>query len=1105
MSAPHPASSKTPPAASDDIATDVTVVVDSIGTLSTPTRSSGGVSSSSLLIQNDGWINDKFRLLEKLGEGGFGLVFKAEQVQPIHRLVAVKILKPGMDTRQVIARFDTERQSLARMEHPNIARVLDAGETERGLPYFVMELVRGKSITSYCREHSLNLQQRIELFLPVCAAVHHAHQKGIIHRDLKPSNVLVMEEDGAPVPKVIDFGIAKLLEPKDISQSLDTGMNQLVGTPGYISPEQIEFGSSHVDTRSDVYALGSILMELLTGKALVTPMDLTEKPLHQILRDQAERDPPKPSSREPSLKGDLDWIILKALERDPNRRYGSADELANDLRRHLHHQPVIARPPSRRYLIGKFVRRHRVGVAAGVAIALAVLAGGITSTALYFDAEQNRKAAMRSREDLRQSYSRSDEQMARQLTERTDYPAAVAWLCRALRTDKDNQLAATNLLSLLSHVHLLHQTTTPLSLPNGAREARMVALSRPANRAVAVSSTSLTGSADAAQQTLSIWDLKSFARRDRVLPKQVIATCLKISPDGRTAFVAQDNGQVEVIPLKNEAGSMVLQPALPSSVLDLIVSGDSNFLAAGGEDGTIHVWDVRQPHHPAQILKQQNAVTTMAINDAGAILATACYEGKATVWDRATGKPIAEPLEVDEGLARIAIHPQRDLIAIGQSGVVHVGNFRTGQEVIPALIHAAPVTALSINGDGTTITVGDAGGYLYAWDLSNGQPRFPGQFHDGEIVHEMESAEQGLIASVSRHGEVQVWNPANGMRIQHRLQHSVASVSVTEDCSMLALAPKQKPFVQIWSICERMTTRRFLAQPDEAVIQTPAIADNAPEPVKTALAHGWNRSGNVVACVHDDGEVTVFDLKTKKPVGPSLRHSPAVGAVAVSDDGRLAVTSGRDREVRIWDVASGQPKGIALRHQSFVEALALSADAQRLVTVTDQGEIRVWDVTTGECLTPGIREGSGIDRIAISADGHSIQYRNTRDGWFSLPMPAENVHLPDWFLNLAEALARQRLSNEGKTEALTLEDFIRIAAQVPANVPSTEQAAVRWARWLLANPDDRSLHPLDDQPFAAYLKALQDQKSAAAEHEIQRYRPQVKPRQADPPGSAIRQ
>jgi serine/threonine protein kinase len=273
------------------------------------------VRSKDLLKDNDGWIDGKFHLLEKLGEGGFGLVYKAEQIQPIHRLVAVKILKAGMDTRQVISRFATERQTLALMEHPNISRVLDAGETERGQPYFVMELVRGCSITSYAKKKGLSIPQRIELFLTVCLAVNHAHQKGIIHRDLKPSNVMVMDDDGVAVPKIIDFGIAKVLQQKEVSQTLATGMDQLVGTPGYISPEQIEHGSSHVDIRSDVYALGSILLELLTGKPLISAIDMAQRPFHQILRDQVELDPPLPSSREPLLKGDLDWIILRRWRR----------------------------------------------------------------------------------------------------------------------------------------------------------------------------------------------------------------------------------------------------------------------------------------------------------------------------------------------------------------------------------------------------------------------------------------------------------------------------------------------------------------------------------------------------------------------------------------------------------------------------------------------------------------------------------------------------------------------------------------------------------------------------------------------------------------------
>ncbi len=411
-----------------DSATIVSVVRNDqsiVGSTSAPKKSTG----TDPMLANDGWIGDRYRIIDKLGEGGFGLVYRAEQVKPIHRMVALKILKAGMDSSQIIGRFEAERQALALMEHPNIARVLDAGETDNGRSFFAMELVRGSSITTYASKNGLTLDQRLELFTHVCAAVHHAHQKGIIHRDLKPSNVLVMTEDGHPVPKVIDFGIAKALEGPLAGETVFTGMDQLIGTPGYMSPEQVEQGTAAVDTRSDVYALGSILFELLCGKPLVTPMDMAQKPLHQLLAELAEREPPRPSVFAPELKGDLDWIVLKALERDPSRRYGSADSLADDLNRFLTHQPVTARQPSRLYLTQKFVRRHRVGVAATLAILGAVVAGGVTSTALYFEAEKSRQEATQSREDLRKSYSRSDEQMARQFAERGRYTCWVTFIC----------------------------------------------------------------------------------------------------------------------------------------------------------------------------------------------------------------------------------------------------------------------------------------------------------------------------------------------------------------------------------------------------------------------------------------------------------------------------------------------------------------------------------------------------------------------------------------------------------------------------------------------------------------------------------------------------
>lgn len=1141
MSLPTPEIA-TPTTGDSDITSDVTIVVDSLRTAATqgrvakPTtapRTQGGSRTGNLLEENDGWIDGKFRLLEKLGEGGFGLVFKAEQIQPIHRLVAVKVLKAGMDTQQVIARFDTERQSLALMEHPNIARVLDAGETERGQPYFVMELVRGRSITSYATKKGLTLNQKIELFIPVCHAVNHAHQKGIIHRDLKPSNVMVMEEDGLPTPKVIDFGIAKVLEQKDVSQTLATGMDQLVGTPGYISPEQIEHGSSHVDTRSDVYALGSILMELLTGKALVTPMDVAQKPLHQILRDQVERDPPRPSSREPALKGDLDWIILKALERDPARRYGSTDDLADDLRRYLHHQPVHARPPSQGYLIGKFVRRHRVGVSATVAVAVAVLAGGITSTALYFESEKNRIEASRGREEIKKSYSSSAVQMARQFTERTDYNEAVAWLCRALDADPDNNLAATNLLSLLEHVHLLHPTTPALDLPVGAQEARLVALSREANRVLAVS-TLLTRGDGPSQHVLSLWDMTTGQRNDSPLQRGVIATGLMVSRDGRQAILAQDNGSVELWSLAGGerrnllpqmppstlgADAAVGTKTQPQSVLCLALSGDGHTLAAGGDDGSILVWNLRQPSMKALAIKQpppadaalasgtklqekvRLPITSIALDYLGTVVVTASNVpaiigdtaatlGLVSVWDASNGQPVGETQLVDEGVSALGIHRESEQIAVGlHSGVVHVADYRSGQEVLPALVHPSTVTCLTINADASTLTVGDGQGYLHAWNMANGQPRFPAQAHDGEIVIATEALERGLVTSVSRHGELQVWNSATGERVLHRLQHSIAEVNVTADGSMLALAPRHEPNVQVWSIHNRMATRRFLAPPEEAFKESPVLPLNAPAQVKNAAALGWNRTGTLAAAADAVGQVTVFDMRGGQQVGESFRHPPAVGAVALSRDGKTAVTSGRDQEVRFWDVQTGQGTGISLRHDSFVSALALSPDEKRLATVSDEGEIRIWDTTTGDCLTPGIREGAGITELHISDNGQRLIFKAARHGWFSLPMPPERVQLPEWFRHLAEALARRRLTDAGKVELLTLDDLKKAIAAVPKVAAGTNDLASRWAAWLLADPEKRPLSPLEDESFDSYLETLAKNAAPAAAAEAQRYRP----------------
>src|ERR1019366_3149735 len=381
----------------------------------------GTIRISAPPIEQTGERIGRYKLLQQIGEGGCGVVYVAEQEEPVRRRVALKVIKLGMDTKHVIARFEAERQALALMDHPNIAKVLDAGATDTGRPFFVMELVRGIKITDYCDENNLATKERLKLFTQVCQAIQHAHQKGIIHRDIKPSNILVANHDGVPVPKVIDFGIAKATTDQRLTdKTLFTALEQFMGTPAYMSPEQARLSGLDIDTRTDIYSLGVLLYELLTGKTPFDAKELLAAGLEEMRRTIREQDPVRPSTRltqelvgadvrrlkssvtdgPPSeeeirassrrllqvkelihlLRGDLDCIVMKCLEKDRARRYETANGPAADIQRHLNCEPVVARPPSRLYEFQKTVRRHKFGFGAAAALITVLAVGALVST-----------------------------------------------------------------------------------------------------------------------------------------------------------------------------------------------------------------------------------------------------------------------------------------------------------------------------------------------------------------------------------------------------------------------------------------------------------------------------------------------------------------------------------------------------------------------------------------------------------------------------------------------------------------------------------------------------------------------------------------------------